>query len=878
MNTLALLFALKVSNFCQEKRKREMLQQKKIAIVIVATYAVLFPVAAFLAYKYLGNTNMVYHAPDGSIVRKAELSSAIYFPTQIDTNPIFLLIEQTAQRSLLNESLLQKYTEDLAAACKLGVFNTSVVAFQGYFEKNTVLQYRQKLIGGAQDDLSLITINVANKESITNDFLPLLERYNSHWFASNPLANMSMKTTSVTQIGNDLKDGVLGDLAVIDAISMPLAFAALAYCLRSTRLLMMPACTLPCTILLAFALMYPVSTMLDVSSFAPEMSAAVMMAISIDYCLFMLSRFREQVEMRAQGTALLSDELRWTVVKNTAILTAHNVLISGLTIAVALGGLAFLPISFISTIGIGMSIGAVSAVFVAMTLMPSLLLIFFDFFAVAATCNNPCAKKSALADDGLGNGSIGASESDLLIDGGGSHTSYQARQFMDQMTSNWFRVGQLAYHHPYLTAAAVACLGVPFFYYATLLETDFDMFNQVPRGSAHATTLKTIVEEIGHGSATPFYVTFTSTRDDYGVWTDGRFFELINNVTADIVQRTKQPLDRILSPSMIPSSNGLCPDDSCYIDLFTSQLSYAISSDYRALFNQTVSSNQRAALIALFTVFDPFLAEANDYINHVHDVIELHSNNDLGIEFGILGASADSWAIMRAAMKLFPYQIVITFGIIFCFIAVVFRSVFIPLRMILTVAYTVGLSYGLGVLLFQYDWSHSFWHALSNVHSYTWTVPIFSFSLLCALALDYDVFLITRILENKEQGYNNEAAIAKAVWKTGRIISFAGVIMFIAFGSLMFSNTTMFNEFGAVASFAVLIDTFIIRPVFGPALMSLFGTAAWWPRKFVAPEYERDLSDMAADLPVSYRGGAGSWGFGSVSQLDDVVKVNESPD
>jgi uncharacterized membrane protein YdfJ with MMPL/SSD domain len=829
--------------------------KKKLAAGVVAAYALLLPLAALLAYKYLGNTNMSFHAPAGTLVRKSEMSAEVHLPTQINTNPVFMLIQQTSGESLVNHSLLQLFTNDLLQASTTGSLNASVLSVQGYFVNNTVLQFRQKLIGGANDDVTFISLAAIDKNTIGSALLPPLKSFNSQWLTSHPDANFTIELTCLDQIGDDLKDGVLGDLAIIDAISMPLAFAALAYCLRSLRLLIMPACTLPSTVLLAFSIMYPVSTMLEVSSFAPEMSAAVMTAISIDYCLFMLSRFSEQVEIHTQGVARkegLSDELKWRVVRNTAVLTAHNVMISGLTIAVALGGLAFLPVSILSTIGIGLSTGAVSAVFVAMTLMPALLLVFFDFFAVPTTCSLPCSSDpeqgtAGIAGSNFETSTVAASEADLLINGGGSNTSYQAKQFQEQVTSSWFRVGQFAHHHPVVTAAVVALLGVPFFYFSSQLKTDFDMFNQVPRGSVHADTLKKIVDQIGHGS--PFYVTFTSSSADNGVWSDKRFFELVNNVTADIVRRTGQPYDRILSPSMLPGPAGLCPDGSCFLTSAESYVLYLVDADYRLLFNQTVSANQQAAVISLFTVFDPFQAEANTYIDHINSAIECYQSNELGIVLGFLGASSDSWAVMHVAIGMFPYQISITFGVIFLFIAAVFRSVFIPFRMILTVGYTIGLSYGLGVIVFQYDWLHTVWHALSNVRSYTWTVPIFSFSLLCALALDYDVFLMTRILEFKTQGYSDEAAISKAVWKTGRIISFAGIIMFIAFGSLTLSNTTMLNEFGLICAFAVLVDTFVIRPLFVPALMSLFPRAAWWPRKFIPDgASERGIADMRGDL------------------------------
>jgi len=97
-------------------------------------------------------------------------------------------------------------------------------------------------------------------------------------------------------------------------------------------------------------------------------------------------------------------------------------------------------------------------------------------------------------------------------------------------------------------------------------------------------------------------------------------------------------------------------------------------------------------------------------------------------------------------------------------------------------------------------------------------------------------------VEFRVKGYTHEAAIGKAVWRTGRIISFAGVIMIFAFGSLMFANTTMLNEFGAISSVAILVDTFVIRPLLVPALMSVVPSLVWWPRRLPPPS--RDADDM----------------------------------
>jgi uncharacterized membrane protein YdfJ with MMPL/SSD domain len=159
------------------------------------------------------------------------------------------------------------------------------------------------------------------------------------------------------------------------------------------------------------------------------------------------------------------------------------------------------------------------------------------------------------------------------------------------------------------------------------------------------------------------------------------------------------------------------------------------------------------------------------------------------------------------------------------------------------VAYTVAAAMGAGVVAFQAPGVRDIW--AGGVGAINWMVPIFSFSLLCALALDYDIFIMTRVVEYKQLGFTDRAAIIKAVWRTGRIISFAGLVMFFAFGAMMLSNVVMLNQFGFIAATSVLVDTFVIRPLFVPALMAVVpGRGVWWPRRFEKEHLQLDVMDM----------------------------------
>merc|ERR1712146_223274 len=107
------------------------------------------------------------------------------------------------------------------------------------------------------------------------------------------------------------------------------------------------------------------------------------------------------------------------------------------------------------------------------------------------------------------------------------------------------------------------------------------------------------------------------------------------------------------------------------------------------------------------------------------------------------------------------------------------------------------------------------------------------------------IFLLTRVIEYKTLGFTNEAAMMKGVYKTSRTISFAGLIMFLSFGGMIFSDVMMMKLFGFISTIAVLIDTFLMRPIVVPALMTIFvDRIVWWPRKFGDEENTRDENDM----------------------------------
>ena len=240
--------------------------------------------------------------------------------------------------------------------------------------------------------------------------------------------------------------------------------------------------------------------------------------------------------------------------------------------------------------------------------------------------------------------------------------------------------------------------------------------------------------------------------------------------------------------------------------------------------------------------FDTFGPKANKFLNDLDKALSEFDKQGMFVA-GFYGASAVDWQVLQSMLEIMPTQIGLTFGIIFIIVALVFRSAVIPFRMLFTMLYTLIVSFGASVFLFQTPGVRDVWGS-DSPHAFVWLIPLFAFSLLSALALDYDVFILSRIVEYKKLGFSNEAACCKAIWKSGRVVTFACMIMFISFATLLLSKTQMLQQFGFIAGIAVLIDGFVIRSFLVPALLNfqLPKNTCWYPLRF--DDETRPVEDM----------------------------------
>ncbi|HEY0278929.1 MAG TPA: MMPL family transporter, partial [Solirubrobacterales bacterium] len=174
----------------------------------------------------------------------------------------------------------------------------------------------------------------------------------------------------------------------------------------------------------------------------------------------------------------------------------------------------------------------------------------------------------------------------------------------------------------------------------------------------------------------------------------------------------------------------------------------------------------------------------------------------------------------------------------------VFRSVLVPLKAIVMNLLSIGAAFGIVTAVFQHGWGASI-IGVDTTGPIIAFFPIFLFSIVFGLSMDYEVFLMSRIHEEWETKKDATEAVTRGLALTGRVITAAAAIMVFVFASFLLGDERVVKLFGLGLASAVLVDAVIIRSILVPAVMQIFGEKAWW-----MPEW---LSRILPNLAVEGR-------------------------
>jgi len=200
---------------------------------------------------------------------------------------------------------------------------------------------------------------------------------------------------------------------------------------------------------------------------------------------------------------------------------------------------------------------------------------------------------------------------------------------------------------------------------------------------------------------------------------------------------------------------------------------------------------------------------------------------DSGVEVLVGGATAFNKDFFDLTDTYTPIVFVFVLGLSFLLLTVVFRSIVVPIKAILMNLLSVGAAYGLIVLVFQKGVGADLF-GFQQVEAIEAWLPLFLFSILFGLSMDYHVFLLTRIREHWDLTGDNANSVAHGLRTTGQIITGAALIMVAVFAGFAAGDLAALQQMGFGLAVAVFLDATIVRSVLVPATMRLLGDRNWY--------------------------------------------------
>ena len=545
-----------------------------------------------------------------------------------------------------------------------------------------------------------------------------------------------------------------------ELIGFAVAFVVMIVAFAALIAAFIPLITAAVGVMLTILLLRLSTEFMSVNESAIAIVTMLGIAVSIDYALFIVSRYRNEVNRggdradaagRAVGTA------------GTAVVFA------GLTVVIAVAALMVIGVPFITQMGLGAALAVILAVLTALTLIPAILGLFKSFVFKPKIPFIKHASETPVEDT--------ATEFDGAPDG------QPARDAVPTDDTNGVRFGRMIVKRPIPFIIAGLAILVVAAIPASKLELGMDMASD-----DEVSAQELIAEGFGAGVTGPLFVVVSATGDGP-----------VNEAADATVDKISAFGDvSVVNPWM---GNG---------DTGTADEPTPLAQDGASAAMIVVTPDSAAS--------SPETHELMEHIRGLTPQIEA-----MGAEIHVGGETAIMSDLSHKLDKaLIPYLVVVV-GLAFIIMVMVFRSLWVPLIGTLGFVFSVLATFGVTVLFFQ----EGALGLIDHTKPILSFLPIFLIGVVFGLAMDYQVFLVTRMREEYVHGMNAKDAIVAGYRHGARVVTSAAIIMISVFAAFMLAPDTTAKMMGFALAIAVFFDAFIIRMTVVPAVIALLGDRAW---------------------------------------------------
>ena len=577
-------------------------------------------------------------------------------------------------------------------------------------------------------------------------------------------------------LGGQLFATEIPGASLTEALGVVIAALVLMVTFRSFLVAGMPLATALLGVALSVALIFIATGFATVSSTTPLLAVMLGLAVGIDYALFIVSRHQDQTRAgmdpeestaRAVGTA------------------GSAVVFAGITVLIALIGLGFANIPFLTTMGIAASVAVAIAVCVGLTLTPAFLG-FAGHRVVGWGFARPkkLSRRARAAAGPADEASVAAAAASDAAEREKKAQTASIRAQRNGPARRW--VGLVTRHPVVTTVAVIGLLGVTAIPAASLALT-LPNAGQLPAGNPARVAYELTDEYFGPGANGPLIMTGTivTSNDPLNLMKDiGDEIAKIPGV-AQVALATPNATADTGIVQIIPET---APDDPRTADLV----------------RELRSQEQR--------LYDEF-----------------------GVRLLVTGYTAVTIDISdQLGAALLPFGIFVV-GLSLVLLMIVFRSIWVPLTAAGGYLLSVAASFGVVAAVFEWGWFADALH-VAKVGPIISFMPIVVMGVLFGLAMDYQVFLVSRMREdyvhaNREGRTPREVALGavrSGFVGSARVVVAAAVIMFAVFVAFVPEGDSSLKPIALGLAVGVAVDAFLVRMTLVPAVLALLGDKAWW--------------------------------------------------
>ncbi len=488
-------------------------------------------------------------------------------------------------------------------------------------------------------------------------------------------------------------------------------------------------------VLAGMAGLFLVTAFTDVSSTAPILALMLGLAVGIDYALFISSRHRTQL---AEGMDEEESVGRATATAGSAVLFA------GATVVIALAGLSVVGVPFLTAMGLAAAATVLTAVLVALTLLPALL----GFVGKRVLPRKVRKAPRAAPVEGFG---------------------FRWGRFTTR-----FRVPIVA-----LGIIGLGLLAIPV----------KDMQLALPDGASAA-------------AGTNQRVAYDLTAAAFGPGANGPLV---------VVVKSNDPATSgALVEQVLAKTQGL--------------------KDVVAAQPGPASPDGATRLLQVIPASGPATEQTADLVKNLRAAVQPLATGDATIS--VTGNTAVGVDVSNKLSDALPTYLLIVIGLSFLLLLLAFRSLLVPLKATLGFVLTIGATFGITVAVFQQGWGAELL-GVDSPGPLVSFLPIIMMGVLFGLAMDYEVFIVSRVREEFVHGKHATEATVEGLGHGARVVTAAALIMASVFAGFIMVHDPIIKAIGFGLTIGVLIDAFVVRMTLVPAVLSLLGDRAWWFPKWL---------------------------------------------